>query len=312
MSTSKNAQPLSIVILSNGPGNYSTKRLKEEALLRGHVVRVVKYKDCTATIEKNNPHVTYLGENIVGVDAIIPRISSSMTRYGTAIVRQFEMQGVFTTGSSIAITRSRDKLRSMQLLARAGVGIPKTIFSRGATDAENQIDQLGGTPVIIKLASGTHGNGVVLAETKKAAKSVLQAFFVMDDDGTNIMLQEFIKESAGTDVRAFVVNGKVIASMQRKSLDDDFRSNLHQGGEGTAVKLTDEEKRAAQKAAKAMGLSVCGVDLMRSERGPLVLEVNSSPGFGIEKVTGRNVAAAMIDYIEQNARRNRRRDRVGA
>lgn len=303
---------MKIAILSNGPGNYSTKRLKEEAKLRGHDVRVIKYKECYASIEQSKPIVSYRGDVLEGYDAIIPRIASSMTRYGTAIVRQFEMQGVYTPSSSIAITRSRDKLRTLQLLARAGVGIPKTVFTRNTTDFDDLIDQVGELPVIIKLARGTHGNGVVLAETKKAAKSVLQAFHVMDDDGTNILLQEFVKESAGVDIRVFVVGGKVIASMKRQSLDDDFRSNLHQGGEGVSIKLTDEERKTALKAAKAMGLSICGVDIMRSERGPLVLEVNSSPGFGIEKVTGRNVAGPILDYIEQNAKRSRRRDRVGA
>jgi ribosomal protein S6--L-glutamate ligase len=301
-----------IAILSNGPGNYSTKRLKEEAKLRGHEVRVIKYKNCYAAIEQNNPVVRYEGELLQDFDVVIPRIASYMTRYGTAIVRQFEMQGVYTPTSSIAIVRSRDKLRSLQLLSRAGIGIPKTVFARSAADVNDLIDDLGGTPVIIKLARGTHGNGVVLAETKKAAKSVLQAFYVMDEDGTNILLQEFVKESAGTDIRAFVVGGKVVASMQRQSLDDDFRSNLHQGGEGRAIKLTDEERRTALKAAKAMGLPVCGVDMMRSDRGPLVLEVNASPGFGIEKVTNRDVAGKILDYIEQNAKGKRRRDRVGA
>ncbi len=301
-----------IAILSNGPGNYSTKRLKEEAVLRGHEVKVIKYKDCYAGIEQSNPVVRYEGEMLKDFDVVIPRIASYMTRYGTAIVRQFEMQGVYTPTSSIAIVRARDKLRSMQLLARAGVGVPKTVFARSAADVDDLIDELGGTPVIIKLARGTHGNGVVLAETKKAAKSVLQAFYVMDEDGTNILLQEFVKESAGTDIRAFIVGGKVVASMQRQSLDDDFRSNLHQGGEGKSIKLTDEERKTAQKAAKAMGLAICGVDMMRSDRGPLVLEVNASPGFGIEKVTGRDVAGKILDYIEQNAKGKRRRDRVGA
>ena len=304
---------MKIAILSKGPGNYSTKRLKEEALRRGHDVRVINYAQCYATMEKSNPTVSYEGENLKDFDVIIPRIASSYTRYGSAIVRQFEMQGVFTTTSSISLVRSRDKLRSMQVLARAGVGIPKTVFSRGVTtDIDDLIDDIGGAPVIIKLARGTHGNGVVLAETKKAAKSVLQAFYVMDDDGTNILLQEFVKESAGTDIRAFVVGGKVVASMKRQSLDDDFRSNLHQGGEGKSVKLTDEERKVAQKAAKALGLSICGVDMMRTEKGPLVLEVNPSPGFGIETVTGRNVAEKILDYVEQNANRKRRRDRVGA
>jgi len=301
-----------IAILSNGPGNYSTKRLREEAKLRGHEVEIVKYKECFASIEQNKPEVRYRGRVLNDFDVIIPRIASGMTRYGTAIVRQFEMQGVFTTASSIAIVRSRDKLRTLQLLARAGIGIPKTVFTRNTADIDDLVDELGELPVIIKLASGTHGNGVVLAETKKAAKSVMQAFYVMDDDGTNILLQEFVKESAGTDIRAFVVGGKVVASMKRQSLDDDFRSNLHQGGEGTSVKLTEEERKTVIKAAKAMGLSICGVDVMRSDRGPLILEVNSSPGFGIEKVTGRNVAAKIIEYVEQNANRSRRRDRVGA
>lgn len=304
---------MKLAILSKGPGNYSTKRLKEEALERGHEIEVIDYTQCYATIEKSNPIVSYHGEHLGDYDAIIPRIASSYTRYGSAIVRQFEMRGAYTTTSSIALVRSRDKLRSMQLLARAGVGIPKTVFSRGVnTDVGDLIEEIGGTPVIIKLARGTHGNGVVLAETKKAAKSVLQAFYVMDDDGTNILLQEFIKESAGLDIRAFVVGGKVVASMKRQSLDDDFRSNLHQGGEGKAIKLNDEERRTAIKAAKAVGLPICGVDMMRSERGPLVLEVNASPGFGIEQVTGRNVAGRIIDYVEQNARGKRKRDRVGA
>lgn len=303
---------MKIAILSNGPANYSTRRLKEEAIKRGHEVHIVKYKDCHATIEQSNPIVRYKGEILEGYDAIIPRIASNMTRYGTAIVRQFEMQGVFTTASSIAINRSRDKLRSIQLLARAGVGIPKTVFTRNTGDIDELIDNMGGFPVIIKLARGTHGNGVVLAETKKAAKSVMQAFYVMDDDGTNILLQEFVKESAGEDIRAFMVNGKVVACMKRQSLDDDFRSNLHQGGEGVPVKLSDEEKKSVQKAAKAMGLSICGVDIMRSNRGPLILEVNSSPGFGIEKVTGHNVAEKIIEYVEQNAKRQPRKDRVGA
>lgn len=303
---------MKIAILSNGPGNYSTRRIKEEAVKRGHDVTVVKYKECYASIEQNNPTVSYKGKDLARFDVIIPRIALYMTRYGTAIVRQLEMQGCYTVSSSIAISRSRDKLRSMQLLAKSGIGIPKTVVSRNTTDIDDLLDQVGGTPVIIKLASGTHGNGVVLAETKKAAKSVLQAFYLTNDDGTNILLQEFIKESAGTDIRAFVVGSRVVASMKRQSLDDDFRSNLHKGGEGTVVKLTDEEKKAAIKAAKAMGLNIAGVDLMRSDRGPLILEVNASPGFGIEKVTGRNVAGAIIDYVELNAKRRNKKDKVGA
>ena len=303
---------MKIAILSNGTGNYSTKRLKEVALARGHEVKVVKYRECYASIEQNNPAVSYRGEDLERFDAIIPRIASYMTRYGTAIVRQLEMQGVYSVSSSLAINRSRDKLRSMQVLAKAGVGIPKTVVSRNSTDIDNLIDKLDGTPVIIKLARGTHGNGVVLAETKKAAKSVLQALYLTNEDGTNILLQEFVKESAGTDIRAFVVGGRVVASMKRQSLDDDFRSNLHKGGEGTIIKLTEEERKMAIRAARAMGLNVAGVDMMRSARGPLILEVNASPGFGIEKVTGRDVATPIIEYIERNAKRRNRKDKVGA
>jgi len=303
---------MKIAILSNGPGNYSTKRLKEVAIARGHEVKVVKYRDCYASIEQNNPTVSYRGEDLGKFDAIIPRIAANMTRYGTAIVRQLEMQGVYTASSSIAITRSRDKLRSLQLLAKSGVGIPKTVVSRNTTDIDDLLEQLGGMPVIIKLARGTHGNGVVLAETKKAAKSVLQAFYLTNEDGTNVLMQEFVKESAGTDIRVFVVGGRVVASMKRQSLDDDFRSNLHKGGEGTIIKLTEEEKKMAIKAAKAMGLNIAGVDMMRSARGPLILEVNASPGFGIEKVTGRDVASHIIEYVEQNAKRGSKKDKVGA
>lgn len=300
---------MKIVILSKGAANYSTRRLKEEAVARGHEVRILNYAKCYVSVESNNPVVRYQGEEIRDIDVIIPRIASSLTRYGGSIVRQFEMQNVFTTTSSIALVRSRDKLRSLQLLAKTGVGIPKTVFARETADFEDVLEQVGGAPVIIKVARGTHGNGVVLAETRKAAKAVMQAFYV---EGVNFLVQEYIEESAGTDIRAFVVNGKVVASMERRSLTDDFRSNIHQGGQGTPTKLTQEERRTAQKAAKAMGLTICGVDMMRSSRGPLVLEVNSSPGFAIEKVTGRNVAASIIDYVEQNAKGKRKKDKVGA
>lgn len=300
---------MKIAILSKGSGNYSTKRLKEEALLRGHEVKVINYAKCYVTIQRDTPVIRYNGKDLSDFDVIIPRIAASLTKYGTSIVRQFEMKGMFTTASSLAINRTRDKLRATQILARAGVDIPKTVFARETADLQDVIEQAGGTPLIIKVARGTHGKGIVLAETKKAAEAVMQAFYV---EGVNFLVQEFIKESAGTDIRAFVVGGKVVASMKRQSLDDDFRSNLHQGGEGSAVKLTDEERKTAQKAAKAMGLPICGVDMVRSDRGPLVLEVNASPGFGIEKVTGHNVAAKIIEYVEQNAKKQRRRDRVGA
>ena len=300
-----------IAILSNGDANYSTKRLVEEAEKKGHEVEVIKYKNCYLSLDEKHPDVYYHGKKLEGYDAIIPRISNNMTRYGCAIVRQFEMQGKWTASSSIAITRARDKLRAAQILTKAGVDSPKTLVSRNSADIDGLIDQIG-LPVIIKLATGTHGNGVILADTRKAAKSALQAFYLYNEDGTNILLQEFIKESAGTDIRAFVVGSRVVASMKRKSLDDDFRSNLHKGGEGTSIKLTDEEEKIAIRAAKAMGLHIAGVDLMRSSRGPLVLEVNASPGFGIEKVTGRNVAKKIIEYVEQNATRKKLKDRVGA
>lgn len=300
---------MNVVILSKGAANYSTKRLKEAAVARGHKVRVINYAKCYVGLEEDNPVVHYKGDIIRDVDVIIPRIASSLTRYGSAIVRQFEMQNVPTSTSSIAIVRSRDKLRSMQLMAKAGVGIPKTVFARETADFEGVLEQVGGAPVIIKVARGTHGNGVVLAETQKAALAVMQAFYV---EGVSFLVQEFIAESAGVDIRAFVVNGKVIASMVRQSLDDDFRSNIHQGGEGHPVKLTAEERKTAQKAAKAMGLSVCGVDMMRSERGPLVLEVNASPGFNVEKVTGANVAEPVIEYAERVAKVGRSKDKVGA
>lgn len=302
---------MKIAILSNGNANYSTKRLVEEAEKRGHEVKVIKYKNCYISLDEKHPNIFYKGEKLGSFDAILPRISNSMTKYGCAIVRQFEMQGAWTAASSIAITRARDKLRSQQILTKAGVDTPKTLVSRNTTDIDDLLEQIG-LPVIIKLATGTHGNGVVLADTKKAAKSALQAFYLYNEDGTNILLQEFIKESAGTDIRAFVVGSRVVASMQRQSLDDDFRSNLHKGGLGTSIKLTDEEKKLAVKAAKAMGLHIAGVDLMRSGRGPVVLEVNASPGFGIEKVTGRNVAEKIIEYIEHNATRKNSKDKVGA
>ena len=302
---------MNIAILSNGNANYSTKRLVEEAEKRGHKVKVVKYKNCYLSLDEKHPSVHYRGKLLSGYDAIIPRISNNMTRYGCAVVRQFEMQGAWTASSTIAITRARDKLRSQQILTKAGVDTPKTLVSRNTTDIDELLEQIG-LPVIIKLATGTHGNGVVLAETKKAAKSALQAFYLYNEDGTNVLLQEYVKESAGTDIRAFVVGSRVVASMQRQSLDDDFRSNLHKGGEGTSIKLTAEEKRIAVRAAKAMGLHIAGVDLMRSARGPLVLEVNASPGFGIERITKRNVAEKIIDYVENNATRKNSKDRVGA
>lgn len=299
---------MKIALLTRTPG-YSIRRLKEEAHLRGHQVITVKYPECYVGIEQDNPVIRYRGESLDDIDAVIPRILPGMTPYGAAIVRQFEMRGVYTPTRSLAITRSRDKLRSIQLLSKSGVGIPKTIFSRETSAVDDLIDHIG-VPMIIKLATGTQGNGVVLAETRKAAKSVIQAFYVND---TSFLMQEYIEEAGGSDIRAFIVGGKVIASMKRQSLDDDFRSNVHQGGEGSRVKLSDLERRTAVKAAKAMGLSICGVDLIRSDRGPLVLEVNSAPGLeGIETITGCNIAGKIIEYVEQNAKGNRKKDKVGA
>lgn len=299
-----------IAILSKGAANYTTKRLKEVAKARGHEVRVINYAKCYVAIEKNKPIIRYKGETLDGFDAIIPRIAQSYTKYGTAIVRQFEAQGSFVTASSIAINRSRDKLRAYQIMAKAGVGIPKTVFASETANFEDVIELAGGTPLIIKVARGTHGNGVVLAETPRAAKAVMQAFYV---EGVNFLVQEFVEESAGVDIRALVVGGRVVASIKRQSLDGDFRSNTHQGGEGIPIKLTDEERKTAVKAARAMGLPICGVDMMRSKDGPSVLEVNSSASIKTpELITKRNVAVHIIEYIELNAKRRPRKDRVGA
>lgn len=301
---------MKIVILSKGGKNYTTKRLKEEAIKRGHDVRTVSYTKCYMTIEKGNPVVYYKGEKLTGIDAIIPRIAQRYTSYGSAVVRQFENQGVFTTANSIAIVRSRDKLRANQLLAKAGVGVPKTVIARETAEFDEVLEIVGGAPVIIKVARGTHGAGVVLAETRKAAKAVMQAFYAQN---VNFFVQDFIEESAGQDIRALVVGGRVVASIKRQNPEDDFRSNTHQGGIGKAIKLTDEEKRTAVKAARAMGLPICGVDMMRSAEGPLVLEVNSSPSFKTpEMVTDRNVAEKVIEYIERNAKGRRKKDRIGA
>lgn len=301
---------MKIGILSKGPANYTTRRLKEVAEARGHEVRVINYVKCFMAIEKNRPVVYYDGEPLTDFDAVIPRIANSYTKYGCAVVRQFEMQGVFTACSSIAINRTRDKLRAYQLLAKSDIGVPKTVLARETVDFKDVLELVGGAPAIIKVAKGTHGNGVVLAETPKAAKAVMQAFYV---EGVNFFVQEFIEESAGEDIRVLVVGGRAVASVKRQSLDDDFRSNTHQGGEGVSVKLTPEEKRTAVKAARSMGLPICGVDMMRSKRGPLVLEVNSSASIKTpEQITGSDVATKIIEYVENNAKGKRKKDRVGA
>lgn len=301
---------MKIAILSKGAANYTTRRLKEVAIERGHEVKVINYAKCYVSVEKDKLVIRYKGKSLEHFDAIIPRIAQSYTKYGTAVVRQFESQGSYTTASSIAINRSRDKLRAYQILAKASVAIPKTVFARETASFEDVVSLAGGTPLIIKVARGTHGNGVVLAETPKAAKAVMQAFYV---EGVNFLVQEFVKESAGVDIRALVVGSRVVASIIRQSLDDDFRSNTHQGGVGKAVKLTPEETKTAVKAAKAMGLPICGVDMMRSDRGPLVLEVNSSASIKTpELITKRDVATKIIEYIEQNAKRRNKKDKVGA
>lgn len=307
---------MNICILTHGKGRFvkgktvSTRSLYEAATKRGHTVRVINAALCYVEVNSDQPKVWYEGEDIsLTFDAIIPRIMPSLTNYATAILRQFEMLGVYTTAKSIAIVRSRDKFRAIQLLAKSNIDIPHTIFSRESAEIDDLIEKTG-TPAIIKLAKGTQGKGVVIAETRKAAKSVMQAFYVLD---TSILLQEYVEESDGADIRAFVVGNKVVASMRRQSLDDDFRSNLHQGGEGTVVKLTDEQSKIAIRAAKAMGLQICGVDFILSNRGPLVLEVNANPGLeGIERVTGRNVAEKIIEYVENNAKQRNRKDKVGA
>ncbi|MEX0932158.1 MAG: 30S ribosomal protein S6--L-glutamate ligase [Candidatus Saccharimonadales bacterium] len=301
---------MKIAILSRGPANYSTQRLLEAAENKGHEAIVLDYADCYMEIEQNKPHIHYEGEKISGIDAIVPRIAHSYTAYGSAVVRQFEMMGVYSAARSIAIVRSRDKLRSMQLLAREGVPIPKTAFASQTRDIDNLIKQVGGAPLIVKLVESTHGQGVVLAETNKAAKSVIQAFYSIN---ANILVQEFIEEAGGSDIRAFVVGGRVVGAMQRQGLDEDFRSNIHQGGIGKKVKLDKEEKRVALIAAKKLGLDIAGVDMLRSNRGPLVIEVNSSPSLeGIEGATKKDIAGEIIKYIEVNFSRTPKKDRIGA
>jgi ribosomal protein S6--L-glutamate ligase len=307
---------MNICILTHGKARFirgstvSTQRLYQTAKDRGHNVRVINAELCYIEVNSDKPKVWYEGEDIsYAFDAIIPRIMPKMTSYATAILRQFEMLGVYTTAKSIAIVRSRDKFRSIQLLAKSNIDIPLTIFSRDTADVDGLIAQVD-VPMIIKLAKGTQGKGVVLAETRKAAKSVIQAFHVL---GTNILLQEYVAESEGSDIRAFVVGNTVAASMKRTSNPEDFRSNLHQGGKGVSVKLTSDQKKIALRAARAMGLQICGVDMIMSKRGPLVLEVNANPGIeGIEDVTGKNVAEKMIRYVEINAKQRNRKDRVGA
>ncbi len=296
---------MKIAILSRNRSLYSTRRLVEACEQRGHEVHVIDTLRCYMNIASNSPEIHYKGENLVGFDAIIPRIGASITFYGTAVVRQFEMMGVFSVNESVAITRARDKLRSLQLLSRKGIGLPITGFAHSPDDIQDLIKMVGGTPLVIKLLEGTQGIGVVLAETRKAAESVIEAFLGLN---ANIMVQEFIKEAGGADIRCFVVDGKVIAAMKRQAAEGEFRSNLHRGGTPELVKITPQERATAVKAAQVMGLNVAGVDLLRSDRGPLVMEVNSSPGLeGIEKSTGKDIAGMIVSFIERNAKPNRTR-----
>lgn len=287
---------MKIGILSRNPKLYSTRRLVEAARARGHAVRVIDVLRCYMDITSHNPTIHYKGEELTEFDAVIPRIGASVTYYGTAVVRQFEMMGTYSVNESVAITRSRDKLRSLQLLSREGLGLPITTFAHSLDDVDGLIDEVGGAPLVIKVLEGTQGLGVVLAETKNAAKSVIEAFMGLD---ANILVQEFIKESAGCDIRCLVIGGKVVAAMQRSSAPGEFRSNLHRGGAASAAEITPEERSTAQRAAETLGLNVCGVDLLRSNHGPVIMEVNSSPGLrGIEQVSGKDIAAMIIEFLE--------------
>jgi ribosomal protein S6--L-glutamate ligase len=302
---------MNIAILSRNPKLYSTKRLKEAGEQRGHHVEVIDHMKCVLFIEKKNPMVLYNGRKLDYFDAIIPRIGASVTFYGAAVVRQFEMMKVFTAIESQALIRSRDKLRSLQILSRAGLGLPKTIFMDYSRDTEGIVEAVGGAPVVIKLLEGTQGLGVVLAENKKAAQSVIEAFHGIH---ARIIVQEFVKEARGADIRAFVIDGEVVGAMRRQARPGEFRSNLHRGGTATLVKLSRAEKATAIAAAKKLGLSIAGVDMLPSNRGPLIVEVNSSPGLeGIEGATQVDIAGKIIEYLERNAEKRRiQKDRINA
>lgn len=289
---------MKIAILSRNPKLYSTMRLVEAGTKLGHEMHVIDHLKCDLVIEKKQPRIVYKNSLLEDFDAVIPRIGASVTFYGTAVVRQFEMMKVFTAVESQALVRSRDKLRSLQVLSRAGLGLPKTVFTNDTKNVQEVINEVGGAPLIIKLLEGTQGLGVVLAENDQAAESVLEAFHGLK---ARVIVQEFIKEAKGADIRVFIVGGNVVGAMKRQGKPGEFRSNLHRGGTAELIELTDEEEIAALKAAKAMGLGVAGVDLLQSARGPLILEVNSSPGLeGIEGATGQNIAAKIIKYIAQN------------
>ncbi len=289
-----------LALLARNPNLYSHQRLVAEAQARGHTIDVINTLQVHMNITSSKTLLRYGGKTLPLYDAVIPRIGASVTHYGLAVLRQFEMQGVYPLNESVAIGRSRDKLRALQILAREGIGLPVTAFAHGPRKAENVIKEVGGAPVVIKLLEGTQGMGVVLAETQASAKSIIEAFSAAN---VNIMVQEFIREAGASDIRAFVIGGKVIAAMQRTGTDGDFRSNLHRGGKGEAVRITELEEQTAIRSAAALGLNVCGVDMLRSARGPMVMEVNSSPGFrGIEAATGVDVAKGIIAFLAAHAR----------
>jgi ribosomal protein S6--L-glutamate ligase len=298
---------LRILILSRNKTLYSTQRLIQTIENRGHEAVVLDHLKCDIVIEQDNPCIYFQGEKVERIDAVIPRIGASVTFYGAAVVRQFEMMNVFAAVESQALVRSRDKLRSLQILARANVGLPKTVFTNYSKEVKKIIESVGGAPLIVKLLEGTQGYGVVLAPTLKAAESIIDAFHSMK---ARIIVQEFIEEAKGADIRAFIVDNKVVGAMKRQGKEGEFRSNLHQGGSGEIIKLSRKEREVALRAAKAMGLAIAGVDLLQSKRGPLVLEVNSSPGLeGIEKSTGKDIAAEVIDYIEKKVKSLKQRKR---
>jgi ribosomal protein S6--L-glutamate ligase len=291
---------MKLALMCQNAGLYSHRRLVEAAQARGHEIEVINHLKCYINITSHRPSVHYQGRDLPKYDAVIPRIGASVTFYGTAVLRQFEMMGVYPVNESVAISRSRDKLRSMQLLARKGIGLPVTVFAHKTSAAEEVIKMVGGPPVVIKLLEGTQGIGVILGETERAAESIIQAFGGVN---TNILVQEFIKEAQGEDIRCLVVGEKVVASMKRKGKEGEFRSNLHRGGSAEKIKITPAERSTAISAAKAMGLNVCGVDMLRSNHGPVVMEVNSSPGLeGVETATGVDVAGLIIEFIEKNAK----------
>jgi ribosomal protein S6--L-glutamate ligase len=290
---------MKLALMCQNAGLYSHKRLIEAAKARGHEIDVVNHVKCYINITSHRPSIVYQGRELPKYDAVIPRIGASVTFYGTAVVRQFEMMGVYPLNESVAISRSRDKLRSLQLLAKKGVGLPVTVFAHKTSDPDELLELVGGAPVVIKLLEGTQGIGVILGETQRAAVSIIQAFGGVDKD---ILVQEFIKEANGEDIRCLIVGGKVVAAMKRIGKEGEFRSNLHRGGHAEEIRITPAERETAIAAAKAMGLNVCGVDMLRSNHGPVVMEVNSSPGLeGIEKATGEDVAGQIIEFLEKNA-----------